>query len=151
MGFVFNLLLNNPYVPWILLVIALLVVYQKISHKLSIRVPGASLTKGELLGKILGPRWAAAQIDRQVAKYKKQGNFLAAGKTLEDADRLAQAADAYLDGQEYWAAAATNERMGRAEKAAELYLQAGDHKKAAQLLVDSGKPGRAAVLFQEKG
>jgi len=151
MGFLFDLLLNNPYVPWVLGAIALLVAYQKLGHKLKVRVPGGGLSKDDFVGKLLGPRWAEAKLDRQVAKLKKQGNFLAAGKTLEDADRLAHAAEAYLEGQEYWAAAATNERMGRAEKAAELYLQAGDYKKAAQLLIDSGKPGRAAMLFQEKG
>jgi serine/threonine-protein kinase len=151
MGFLYNLLLDNPYVPWVIALVVILVVYQKFGHMLKVRVPGAALSKDELFGKLLGPRWAEAKIDRQVARLKKGGNFLAAGKTLEDANRLQEAADAYLDGQEYWAAAATNERIGRSEKAAELYLQAGDFKKAAQLLIDAGKPGRAAVLFQEKG
>jgi tetratricopeptide (TPR) repeat protein len=151
MGFLFDLLLNNPYVPWVIGIVAVIVAYQKLGPLLKVRVPGGGLSKDEFLGKLLGPGWAKAKVEREVARLKKQGNFLAAGKALEDADRLQEAADAYLDGQEYWAAAATNERIGRSEKAAELYLQAGDFKKAAQLLVDSGKPGRAAVLFQEKG
>jgi tetratricopeptide (TPR) repeat protein len=151
MGFLFNLLLNNPYVPWVIGIVAVIVAYQKLGHLLRVRVPGGSLSKDELVGKLLGPRWAEAKMERQVARLKKQGNFLAAGKTLEDANRLQEAAEAYLEGQEYWAAAATNERIGRSEKAAELYLQAGDFKKAAQLLIDAGKPGRAAILFQEKG
>ncbi len=150
MGFLFDLLLNNPYVPWLIGLVVVVVAYQKLGHLLKVPVPGG-LSKEELFGKLLGPRWAEAQMERQVARLKKQGNFLAAGKTLEDANRLQEAADAYLDGQEYWAAAATNERIGRSEKAAELYLQAGDFKKAAQLLIDAGKPGRAAALFQEKG
>jgi tetratricopeptide (TPR) repeat protein len=151
MGFLFDLLLNNPYVPWVIGIVAVIVAYQKLGPMLKVRVPGGSLSKDELFGKLLGPRWAEAKVEKQVSRFKKQGNFLAAGKTLEDAERYQEAAEAYLQGQEYWAAAATNERLGRSEKAAELYLQAGDYKKAAQLLVDAGKPGRAAVLFQEKG
>jgi tetratricopeptide (TPR) repeat protein len=151
MGFLFNLLLNNPYVVWVIGIVLVIVAYQKLGHLLRVRVPGGSLSKDEIVGKLLGPRWAEAKMEKQVARFKKQGNFLAAGKALEDANRLPEAAEAYLEGQEYWAAAATNERIGRSEKAAELYLQAGDFKKAAQLLIDTGKPGRAAVLFQEKG
>jgi tetratricopeptide (TPR) repeat protein len=150
MGYLFDLF-QNPYVPWVVGIVAIIVAYQKLGPLLRVRVPGSALTPDELFGKLLGPGWAKAKVEREVARLKKRGNFLAAGKALEDADRLQEAADAYVDGQEYWAAAATNERIGRSEKAAELYLQAGDFKKAAQLLVDSGKPGRAAVLFQEKG
>jgi tetratricopeptide (TPR) repeat protein len=151
MGFLFDLLLNNPYVPWVLGILLVVIGYQKLGPLLKIRVPGGGLSRDEFFGKVLGPGWAKAQVERQVARLKKQGNFLGAGKALEDADRLHEAAEAYLEGQEYWAAAATNERIGKSERAAELYLQAGDFKKAAQLLVDSGKPARAAVLFQEKG
>jgi len=151
MGFLFELLLDNAYVPWVLGGILVLVAYQKLGHLLKIRLPGMGASPGEAFAKLLGPGWQKAQVERQVARLKKHGSFLAAGKMLEDADRLPEAAEAYLEGQEYWAAAATNERIGRSEKAAELYLQAGDFKKSAQLLVDAGKPGRAAVLFQEKG
>jgi tetratricopeptide (TPR) repeat protein len=151
MGFLIDLLFSNVYVPWVLGILVLVVAYQKLGPLLRVRVPGGGLSSDELVGKLLGPGWAKAKVERQVARLKKDGNFLAAGKTLEDHDRLQEAAEAYLEGQEYWAAAATNERLGRSEKAAELYLQAGDFKKSAQLLVDAGKPGRAAVLFQEKG
>jgi len=151
MGFLFDLLFNNPYVPWLLGLIVLVVAYQKLSHNLRFSVPGAGLSGDEIVGKILGPRWAEAKLEKQVARHKKQGNFLAAGKVLEDLNRLPEAAEAYVEGQEFWAAAATNEKLGKSEKAAELYLQAGDFKKAAQLLIEAGKPARAAVLFQEKG
>ena len=60
------------------------VAYQKLGHMLKVPVPGG-LSKEEFFGKLLGPRWAEAQMERQVARLKKQGNFLAAGKTLEDA------------------------------------------------------------------
>jgi tetratricopeptide (TPR) repeat protein len=146
-----DFLFANPYVPWLIGLVALLVFYQKVAPRLRIRVPGGGMSADDLLGKVLGSRYAEAKVDKQVAKLKKQDNFLAAGKLLEDHEKLAEAAECYLEGQEYWAAAATFERLGRTEKAADHYLQAGDYKKAAQLLVAAGKPGRAAMLFQEKG
>jgi tetratricopeptide (TPR) repeat protein len=151
MSFLFDLLSDNPYLYPLLGLIVLAVVYQKFSHLIKVRVPGGNLSGDDVVGKLLGPRWAEAKQERLVAKYKKGGNFLAAGKILEDLGRFPEAADAYMEGQEFWAAAATNERLGKNEKAAELYLQAGDVKKAAQLLIDAGKPARAALLFQDKG
>ena len=91
------------------------------------------------------------KLEREVARLRKQDNHLAAGKLLEDAGRLAEAAETYLEGHEYWAAASSFEKLGRAERAAELYLQAGDHKKGAALFTSAGKPARAAALFLEKG
>jgi len=146
-----NLLLNNPYVPWILLAVAALFVYQKFGDRVKVRVPGAAVNKEDLLARLLGPRWAEAKVDRAVAKLKKSDNWLAAGKLLEDAEKLPQAAETYVEGKEFWAAAATYEKLGKGEKAADLYLQAGDYKKAAALYGQAGKPAKAAVLFQEKG
>jgi tetratricopeptide (TPR) repeat protein len=151
MDFIFDLLLNNPYVPWLLLGVVVLFLYQKFSHKVSVRVPGSSLSRDDMISKVLGSRWSEGKLERQVARERKAGNWLAAGKILEDMDRLPQAAELYIEGQEFWAAASTFEKMGKAERAAELYLQAGDYKKAAALLIQANKPGRAAVLFQEKG
>ena len=151
MDFIFDLLLNNPYVPWLLLGVVVLFLYQKFSHKVSVRVPGAGLSRDDMISKVLGSRWSEGKLERQVARERKAGNWLAAGKILEDMDRLPQAAELYIEGQEFWAAASTFEKMGKAERAAELYLQAGDYKKAAALLIQANKPGRAAVLFQEKG
>jgi tetratricopeptide (TPR) repeat protein len=140
-----------PYIPWILGLIVLVVAYQKLSPKLKVRVPGSSISKEDVIGKILGPRYAEAKILKMVEKFKKQGNWLAAGKMLEDHEHMNEAAETYLEGNENWAAASLYEKMGRTERAAELFLQAGDHKKGAQLLVAAGKPTRAAALFQEKG
>jgi serine/threonine-protein kinase len=146
-----DFLLNNPLVLWGLGFVALLFVYQKVAPRLRIRVPGAGLSGQDLLSTLLGPRFREAKKEREVSRLRKQGDALAAGKLLEDMGRPQEAAEAYLEGHEYWAAAATFERLGRAERAAELYLQAGDYKKAAQLFTNSGKPARAATLFAEKG
>ena len=114
MDVIFDFLFNSPYVPWLLLAVAGLLVYQKFSHRVKVRVPGSNLTRDDVLTKVLGSRWSEGKLERQVAKEKKAGNFLAAGKMLEDLDRLAEAAEVYLEGQEFWAAASTFERMGKA-------------------------------------
>jgi tetratricopeptide (TPR) repeat protein len=150
MGFLFSLL-DNPYVPWILGFGALLVAYRFLADRVRVRLPGASVSREDILSKILGTGFAEKKLTREVARLRKQDNHLAAGKLLEDAGRLAEAAEVYLEGQENWAAASTFEKLGRAERAAELYLQAGDHKKGAALFTAAGKPARAAALFLEKG
>jgi tetratricopeptide (TPR) repeat protein len=151
MGFLLGLL-DNPYVPWVVGLGALFFGYRFLSSRLRVRVPGGVPASGEdLLSRVLGSRFADKKLERAVERLKKQDNHLAAGKLLEDAGRLAEAAEAYLEGQEHWAAAATLEKLGRAERAAELYLQAGDHKKGAALFTSAGKPARAAALFLEKG
>jgi serine/threonine-protein kinase len=144
-------LLDNPLVPWAVGLVVVLILYRRFASRIRIRVPGANLTKDDVAAKLLGPRWAESKLAREVARLKKQGNYLAAGKLLEDAGKLTQAAEAYIEGQEYWAAASTYEKLGRTERAAELYLQAGDHKKGAALFSAAGKPARAAALFLEKG
>jgi tetratricopeptide (TPR) repeat protein len=144
-------LLDSPLVPWAVGLVALLLAYRFLADRLRVRVPGVGMSRDDLLGRILGPGYGKRKLEREIERYKKQDNFLAAGKILEEAGRLQEAADAYVEGREYWAAAATFERMGRAERAAELYLQAGDHKKGAALFTSAGKPARAAALFLEKG
>ena len=143
-------LLDNPLVPWAVGLVVLFFVYRFVADRVHIRAPGTLSTEG-LVAKILGPRHAQRKLEREIARLKKLDNHLAAGRILEDAGRLAEAAEAYLEGHEYWAAAATLEKTGRAERAAELYLQAGDHKKGAALFTTAGKPARAAALFLEKG
>jgi eukaryotic-like serine/threonine-protein kinase len=150
MGFLFGLF-DSPYVPWVLGAAALLVAYRFLADRLQLRVPGVSVSREDLLSRVLGPRFAARRLEREVARLRKQDNHLAAGKLLEDAGRLAEAAETYVEGREHWAAASTFEKLGRAERAAELYLQAGDHKKGAALFTSAGKPARAAALFLEKG
>ncbi len=148
MDFLFGLL-DSPLAPWILGLLAALVGYKFLSERVRIRAPG--MNRADLVSRLLGPRWAQKKVEREVARLKKQANYLGAGKLLEDQGQLAEAAEAYLEGQETWAAASTFEKMGRAEKAAELFLQAGDHKKGAALFTQAGKPARAAALFLEKG
>jgi len=149
MDFLFGLL-DSSLVPWVLGVLAALVGYKFLSERVSIRAPGG-VSREDLVSRLLGPGWAKKKVEREVARLKKQANYLGAGKLLEEQGRLAEAAEAYLEGQETWAAASTFEKMGRAERAAELFLQAGDHKKGAALFSQAGKPARAAALFLEKG
>jgi tetratricopeptide (TPR) repeat protein len=148
MDLVFGLL-DSPLVLWALGLFALLVVYRFIAAR--VRIPGGRFSADELISKVLGPRWGERKLEREIARLKKQDNYLGAGQLLESAGRMAQAGEAYLEGQEYWAAAATFEKMGRTERAAELFLQAGDYKKGAALFTSAGKPARAAALFLEKG
>jgi serine/threonine-protein kinase len=149
MDFLFGLL-DSSLFPWVLGVVAALVGYKFLSERVKIRAP-AGVNREDLTSRLLGPGWAKKKVEREVARLKKQANYLGAGKLLEEQGRLAEAAEAYLEGQETWAAASTFERMGRAERAAELFLQAGDHKKGAALFSQAGKPARAAALFLEKG
>jgi tetratricopeptide (TPR) repeat protein len=150
MGFLYGLL-NNPLVPWAVGLVVLLFAYRYVAARVKIRVPGSALTLDGLLGHLLGPGWNQRKVDSQIARLKRQQNHLAAGRLLEESGKLAQAAETYLEGKEFWAAAATFEKMGRQERAAELYLQAGDHKKGAALFTAAGKPARAAALFVERG
>jgi eukaryotic-like serine/threonine-protein kinase len=144
------LLLANPYAPWIILGVGGVFLYQKLAPRLRLRV-GSGLSLDGLVGSLLGPRYAQAKVQREVERQKKAGNYIAAGKILEDREQFAEAVEVYLSGDEFWAAASTLERLGKLERAAENYLQAGDYKKAAQMFTDAGKPARAASLFQEKG
>ncbi len=150
MGFIYGLF-DNPLVLGVVGLVALLLAYRFIAARVRIRVPAAGMSTDDLVSRLLGPRWSAHKLDQEVARLKKQRNHLAAGKALEDAGRLNEAAEAFLEGQENWAAAATFEKLGRSDRAAELFLQAGDYKKSAALFISSGKPARAAQLFLEKG
>jgi tetratricopeptide (TPR) repeat protein len=147
MDFIFSI----PFLPHILVAIALLVVYQQIAPRLRARRPSQGSGMEDFLGKVLGPSYKEGKLNRQIAAYRKEGHVLAAGRLLEENGRLAEAADAYLEGQEYFAAAATLEKLGRLEKAADYYLQAGDYKKAANVFIAASKPAKAAQLFLEKG
>ncbi|MGD8894924.1 MAG: hypothetical protein PVJ73_02710, partial [Acidobacteriota bacterium] len=144
-------LFDHPLVPWAVGLIVLLLIYRAVAPHLSLRVPGSSLSADDVVGKMLGPRWAERKLEREVERLKKQDNYLAAGQLLENGGRPKEAAEAYLEGQEFFAAAGIFEKLGRSERAAELYLQAGDYKKGAALFTSAGKPARAAALFLEKG
>jgi tetratricopeptide (TPR) repeat protein len=146
-----DFLASNPYVVYALGLVGLFLLYRRFAPRLHLRVPTIDASPQNLFERLLGPGFANRKIERAIEREKKHGNFLSAGKMLEEAGRAAEAADVYQLGQEYWAAASTLEKLGRLDRAAELYLQAGDHKKAAQVLIDSGKQAKAAVLFLEKG
>lgn len=147
MDFIFSI----PFLPHILVAIALFVVYQQVAPRLRVRGPSQGSGMEDFLGKVLGSSYKEGKLNRQIAAYRKDGHVLAAGRLLEDNGRLAEAADAYLEGQEYFAAATTLEKLGRLDKAADYYLQAGDYKKAANVFIAASKPAKAAQLFLEKG
>jgi tetratricopeptide (TPR) repeat protein len=146
-----DFLFSIPFLPQILVVLVLFVVYQQIASRLSLKSPGGAGGMDDVLGKVLGAGYREGKLNRQISAYRKSGHSLAAGKLLEDAGRLPEAADAYLEGQEFFAAAATLEKMGKLEKAADYYLQSGDYKKAANVYIAAKKPAKAAQLFLEKG
>lgn len=151
MSFILDFLLGNPYVPWLAGLLVLLYLYRRFGSAIRVKVPGSGMSGGDFLGKVLGPGYAKGQIQRQASKLRKGGQFLGAGKLLEENGQPNEAIDVYIEGGEFWAAASGLEKMGRLDKAADLYLQAGDYKKAAQVYTQSNKPAKAAVLFQEKG
>ena len=98
-------LLDHPLVPWAIGLIVLFFVYRAVAPRINLRVPGASVSGDEIVGKVLGPRWAERKLEREVERLKKQDNCLGAGQLLEGAGRLKEAAEAYLEGQEFYAAA----------------------------------------------
>src|SRR5688500_2660048 len=122
-------LLDHPYFPYAVAFIAAVVIVQQMARRIRRR------RRGALPGKLA----------REVHRYKGEGNFLAAGKLLEDAGLQQEAVSTYLEGREHYAAAATLEAMRQFEKSAELYLKAGDYKKGVQVMVSAGKPERAAA------
>ena len=131
-----DFLFDQPYVPYAVGFIVALVLYQQLARRLRVGRPAGAAT---------------GNLARDVHRYKVEGNFLAAGKLLEDAGKPQEAVNAYLEGREHYAAAATLEGMRQLEKAAELYLKAGDYKQSAKVMIGAGKPARAAALFLEKG
>src|SRR6266571_1545107 len=149
MDFVFGLIFSNPYIPWLLVAVASLVVYKKFLSRISVR--GPALNKDALLGKVLGSSYTEAKLQKQIKRLKHDGSYLAAGRMLEEAQRFPEAVEVYLEGEEYHAAAVNLERLGNVERAAEFYLKGGDHKKAAHLYLRSGYPLRAAEAYDKAG
>ena len=151
MSYIFQLL-SNPIVFWGLVIVGILYGYQKFAHRLKVRLPFGTveLTPEQLLARFV-PSYAAVKTQRQIDTFKKGGDFLAAGRILEEENRMDEAVQAYTEGGEFFAAATILEKSGKLEKAGELYLQADDTKKAAQVFSQAGKHVRAAELFKEKG
>ncbi len=112
---------------------------------------GAASPLDAFLSSVLGQGYKDRLLDKAVAREKARGNYLEAGRLYEDVGKTQQAADVFVEGEEFFAAATIFEKLGRLERAAELYLQSGDHKKSAQVMIDAGKPGKAASLFLERG
>ena len=146
-----DFLFSIPYLPYIVGVLVVVFLYQRFAPRLSVRVPTPGVDKEDILSKFLGPSYAEGKVQKKVSAFKKHGDYLAAGRLLEEQGKLAEAAECYLEGQELHAAASMYEKLNKLERAAELYLQDGDHKKAGEVLIAAKKPGKAAQLFMEKG
>jgi tetratricopeptide (TPR) repeat protein len=151
MDFLFDLVLNNPYVPYLVGALVVLGAYRWLAARLHLRVGTGGFDLQALLSRLLGQGYAARVLDGKVARLRKAGDFLAAGRLLEEHGRSGQAVEAYAEGHEFFAAATVLEKAGQVDRAAEMYLQAGDHKKAGQILAAAGRHARAATLFLEKG
>src|SRR4030042_6225818 len=98
MGFLLNLL-DNPYVPWLVGLVALSFGYRYLADRVRVRVPGASISREDVLAKILGSGFSEKKLTREVARLRKQDNHLAAGKLLAAAGRLPEAAGGERRGQ----------------------------------------------------
>jgi tetratricopeptide (TPR) repeat protein len=145
-----DIVFNSPIVPWLIGLAVLYFAWNALAPRLSIRVP--NLTVDGLRARMLGDQYAADKVDKGVAREKKAGNFLAAGRLYEDAGKIQEAVDAYLEGDEFMAAAFALEKLpGKADRSAEMFLKAGDYKKAAEIWARSGKAEKAAPLFEERG
>ena len=143
-------LLASPLVPWLIGGALLYFGWTVVAPRLRLGVPG--LSADDLKARMLGDQYATDKLDKQVAREKKAGNFLAAGRIYEEAGKLLPAVDAYVEGEEFMAAAFALEKMpGKADRAAEMFLKAGDYKKAAEVWAANGKADKAAPLFEERG
>ena len=145
-------LLLNPIVFWGLVVVGLILAYNKFAPLIRVRLPSADvpLTTDDLVGRLL-PGYADAKAQKHIERLKNSGDFLAAGRMLEEAGKLEEAVKSYTEGSEFFAAATVLEKMGKLERAGEMYVQADDAKKAAQVFAQAGKHIRAADLFKERG
>jgi tetratricopeptide (TPR) repeat protein len=150
---VFSLLFDNTYVQLGLAAVLGWFIYNKFVA--GARIPGVRKGGGpsldDVLGKLLGKGYADRKVDKAVAREKKAGNWLSAGRFYEEAGRDQEAVEVYTEGQEFFAAGSVLEKLGKLDRAAELFLQHGDYKKAAAVFIAANKPGRAATLFLEKG
>src|ERR1700704_2467897 len=106
-----DFLFSIPFLPQILVAVVLFVAYQQIVSRIRLKTPGGAGSMDDVLGKVLGSSYREGKLNRQIASYRKSGHTLAAGKLLEDAGRLPEAADAYLEGQGFFAAAHTLEQL----------------------------------------
>ena len=177
MGFLFDLL-DNPYVPWVVGLVR--------------PVPRLPLPRGppapprarrrpageDLVSRVLGPRFAEKKLEREVARLKKQDNYLAAGKLLEDVGpagrggrglprgpgvlgggvHLREARAARSARPSSTSRPATTRRgrpsspsAGKPARAAALFLEKGNNLEAARLFALAGQWGTAAELYEKSG
>jgi eukaryotic-like serine/threonine-protein kinase len=101
------------------------------------------------IGDMLGGNSGRAEVE--AARQLKEGNYLTAGKLLEEAGQLSRAVEVYLKGNEFAAAAEVCLRQGRNETAAELFLKGADHRRAADAYAKAGQAARGAEIFLERG
>jgi tetratricopeptide (TPR) repeat protein len=126
--------------------------------------------------RLLGLNDPRAPIVAEAQRLLQDGQGLAAGKLLEDNGLLAEAADCYLEGGEYRAAADVLARLGRRDEAldaarrgaqraarepsarvsalvkeAEALFQRGNSLDAAKLFAQAGQWARAGDLYARAG
>ena len=150
MGFLF-VLLDNPYVPWVVGLGALFLAYRFLADACASASPASPSGREDLLSRILGPRFAEKKLEREVARLKKQDNYLAAGKLLEDVGPAGRGGrglprgPGVLGGGVHPREAGQGRARGRALPPGRRPQEGGGPLHAA------GKPARAAALFLEKG
>jgi serine/threonine-protein kinase len=138
------------FLPYLVGVVVVYFGWKAIAPRLKFQAPDLSMDG--IATRMLGDKYQTGKVERQAAAQAKAGNFLEAGRILEEAGMPEKAAETYLQGEEYMAAAFVLEKMpGKIEKAGEYFLKGGDYKKAADVFTTAGKPGKAAPLFEERG
>src|SRR5262245_273632 len=116
MDFVFNLL-NNQLVLYGLGAVVLIVAYQRLAPMVKVRRPGGGGFSLEgILSLVLGSRYADVKREQAVTREKKSGNYLGAGRLYEEAGRPDKAVEAFLAGEEFFAAAQVLEKGGKGER-----------------------------------
>jgi serine/threonine-protein kinase len=136
--------------PYLVGLVVLYFGWKAVAPRLKLQAPDLSVDG--LATRVLGDKYQTGKVERQAAAQAKAGNFMEAGRIYEEAGMPEKAAETYLQGEEFMAAAFVFEKLpGKIEKAGEYFLKAGDYKKAAEVYTTAGKPGKAAPLFEERG
>lgn len=125
--------------------------------------------------RLLGMADSRTPVEEEAQRFVQAGDYLAAGRLLQEHGLLSRAADVYLVGGEYRAAADVLTRLGRrdealdaarrgaarrgetpargvaAAKEAEALLQRGNTLDAARVFAQAGQWPRAADLYARSG
>jgi tetratricopeptide (TPR) repeat protein len=105
----------------------------------------------QLKDKIGGEKLRQLQFDREIARLRKQRNFVGAAQLYEEAGWYPEAINCYLEAEEYTAAGDLYEKTEQFDRAADMYQKANDWKRAAKLYANSGRPEKAAEIYVEHG